>query len=328
MSTKSPIPRARTRAHDRGRRLRGRVAAGASVVVFAVLVALASPGAGAAGTLKVGGLSDALAAYAFTPKTVPGANDWTCRPTAAHPRPVVLVHGTAENMGFNWAAISPLLKNAGYCVYALNYGDNSLSFDQRVGGLADIGASAGELSTFVDKVRASTGAAKVDLVGHSQGGMMPHYYIERLGGAAKVNTFIGLVPSNHGTTLSGITELGRQLGLLTGFNMIGLQTAPSLVQQEIGSDFQHKLFDNGDTVPGPRYVVITTTKDAVVTPYTQALLKGPNVTNITIQDQCPADGTGHIGIVFDGPAMQDVLNQLGPVTPGFRPTCTGYGIGV
>ena len=68
-------------------------------------------------------------------------------------------------------------------------------------------ASAGELNAFVDKVLAATGAAEVDLVGHSQGGMMPRYYLKFLGGAAEVHTLVGLSPSNHGTTLDGLSIL-------------------------------------------------------------------------------------------------------------------------
>src|SRR5438128_1772103 len=75
-------------------------------------------------------------------------------------------------------------------------------------GLGDIRQSAAELSAFVDNVLAATGAAKVDLVGHSQGGMMPRYYLKNLGGAAKVGVLIGLSPSNHGTTLNGLFTLG------------------------------------------------------------------------------------------------------------------------
>ena len=282
--------------------------------------------AGAA--LPVGGLGEAVTAYAFSPKQVPGANDWFCRPSAAHPRPVVLVHGTLENMGFNWAAISPTLKNAGYCVYALNFGDNLLSFDERAGGLDDIAKSAGQLKSFVDKVLFITGASKVDIVGHSQGGMMPNYYIKRLGGATKVNTLVGLAPSNHGTDLSGLVWLGEQLGIMTGLNLFGTYTAPGLVQQERGGPFETALFKDGDTVPGPKYVVIATKKDAVVTPYSNGFLSGPNVKNITIQDQCPNDGTGHIGLAFDSPAIQNVVNVLGPNAADFKPTCTGYGIGI
>ncbi len=231
-------------------------------------------------------------------------------------------------MGFNWAAVSPTLKNAGYCVFALNYGTNLLSMDERFDGLDDIARSAGQLKSFVDKVLASTGSSKVDLVGHSQGGMMPNYYIKRLGGAPRVGTLVGLAPSNHGTDLSGLVALGEQIGIMTGLNTFGMMTAPGLVQQERGGAFQTALFSDGDTVPGPRYVVIATTKDEVVTPYSNGFLKGANVVNITIQDQCPNDGTGHIGIVFDGPTMQNVLNELGPKAANFKATCTGYGVGV
>ncbi|GAA4679404.1 esterase/lipase family protein [Streptomyces youssoufiensis] len=274
----------------------------------------------------VGGLSEAVRNFIASPGAVEGANDWRCKPTAEHPYPVVLVHATGVNLGANWTKISPTLANAGHCVFTLNYGMNHLSLG-RVGGLADIPASARQLSAFVDRVLAATGAPKVNLVGHSQGGMMPNYYLKRLNGAGKVGTLVALSPSNHGTTLSGLTNLGEALGII-GFvnNLFDFVGLPALKQQEINSQFQKDLFADGDTVPGVRYVVLQTTKDAVVTPYTNAFLKGDAVRNITIQDHCPADPVGHVGMFVDGPAVQHVVNALGPNDPHFKPTCTDYGL--
>ena len=295
--------------------------AAAAAVAVAFVLAACQPA-----TLGIGGVDDALEAYVSSPNSVPGANDWSCKPSAAHPNPVVLVHATAVNLGANWVALSPMLKNAGYCVYALNYGMTTLSLG-RFGGLGDIAASAGQLSTFVDKVLASTGASKVDMVGHSQGGMMPNYYIKRLGGAAKVRTLVGLSPSNHGTTLLGLVTLGADLNAL-GFvnNLIWGAGLKGLAQQEAGSSFQKDLFGDGDTVAGVRYVVIQTKYDHVVTPYANAFLSGSNVTNIKIQDQCPKDPVGHIGMFSDSPVLQNVMNQLGANTPGFKATCSNYGV--
>ncbi|HEX5365570.1 MAG TPA: alpha/beta fold hydrolase [Acidimicrobiales bacterium] len=298
-------------------------------VVLATALACLLVGAAPSGAaVPVGDLASGVAATLVSPRVVPGANDWSCRPDRAHPRPVVLVHGTLEAPALNWAALGPVLKNEGYCVFALTYGENALSLDGRLPGLADIAASAAELGAFVERVRAATGSAKVDLVGHSQGGMMPHYYIERLGGADKVDQLVALAPSNHGTTLSGLTELGEALHLLGVANSVLGLLAPAAVQQEVGSDFQTSLFGDGDTVPGPDYTVIETSRDLVVTPYTNAFLEGPGVENILIQDQCPDDPVGHVGLSFDQPAIQNVLNELGPDSPGFRATCTGYGIGI
>ena len=41
------------------------------------------------------------------------------------------------------------------------------------------------------------------MVGHSQGGMMPRYYLKFLGGTAFVDDLVGMAPSNHGTTIAG-----------------------------------------------------------------------------------------------------------------------------
>jgi hypothetical protein len=81
-------------------------------------------------------------------------------------------------------------------------------------------------------------------------------------------------------------------------------------------------------VPGPRYVVIETTHDEIVTSYTNAFLNGPNVTDITIQNQCPSDRTGQIGIVMDEPVGENVLNQLRQKpNPSFKANCNSADFG-
>ncbi len=140
---------------------------------------------------------------------------------------------------------------------------------------------------------------------------------------------MALAPSNHGTTFDTIFTLLHRVKLLGLTNVIfNAIRAPSLAQQEAGSSFETHLFASGDTVPRVQYVVIETKDDEVVTPYTNAFLKGPNVQNILIQSQCPADATGHVALIVDGPALQDVMNALGPDDPSFHPQCTGYGFGL
>ncbi|MEU4795769.1 alpha/beta fold hydrolase [Streptomyces sp. NPDC023327] len=237
-----------------------------------------------------------------------GWNDYTCRPSAAHPRPVVLVHGTFGNSVDNWLVLAPYLVARGYCVYSLDYGQlKDVPFFH---GLGPIEKSAEQLDDFVDKVLASTGAKEADLVGHSQGGMMPRHYLKFLGGAAKVNALIGLAPDNHGTTLLGLTRL---LPYFPGIEDLLTTNTPALADQIVGSPFLTRLNAGGDTVPGVRYTVIATKYDEVVTPYRSQFLDGPGVRNVTVQDLCGADVAEHVAIgTLDRVAHHEVANALDP----------------
>ncbi|WP_328693781.1 lipase family protein [Streptomyces phaeochromogenes] len=237
-----------------------------------------------------------------------GWNDYSCKPSAAHPRPVVLVHGTFANSVDNWLGLAPYLVNRDYCVFALDYGQ--LPGVPFFNGLGPIDKSAEQLKTFVDKVLTATGAAKADLVGHSQGGMMPRHYLKFLGGAAKVNALVGIAPDNHGTTLNGLTQL---LDYFPGAADLLSTATPALADQVAGSAFLTKLNAGGDTVPGVRYTVIATKYDEVVTPYRSQYLDGPNVRNVLIQDLCAVDLSEHAAIgLIDRIAFHEVVNALDP----------------
>jgi triacylglycerol lipase len=234
----------------------------------------------------------------------PGANDFSCRPSSAHPQPVVLVHGTFGDMTVSWNLISPALVQQGYCVFALDYGNRA------TGPIED---SAAQLRDFVAKVLNATGAGKVSIVGHSQGGMMPRYYIKFLGGSSKVDDLVGLAPSNHGTTNPLAPPVGQYA------------SCPACTQQIAGSPFLRHL-NAGDETPGlVSYTQVETSHDEVVTPYSSAFLAaGPRTTNVLLQDDCPLDLSEHLGIIYDPAALQWVENALGragPAAPGFRPTC-------
>ncbi|MEV1066659.1 alpha/beta fold hydrolase [Streptomyces sp. NPDC050263] len=237
-----------------------------------------------------------------------GWNDYHCKPSAAHPRPVVLVHGTFGNSIDNWLALAPYLTVRGYCVFSVDYGQ--LPGVPLFNGLGPIDKSAGQLSAFVDKVLSATGAAEADLVGHSQGGMMPRYYLKFLGGAAKVNALVGIAPDNHGTTLGGLANL---LPYFPGAEDLLSTATPGLADQIAGSAFLAKLNAGGDTVPGVRYTVIATKYDEVVTPWRSQYLSGADVHNVLLQDLCPLDLSEHVAIgLFDRIAFHEVANALDP----------------
>ncbi|OAE01105.1 alpha/beta fold hydrolase [Arthrobacter sp. OY3WO11] len=271
----------------------------------------------AASAVLAGSLAVAPAQADVVEISPPGANDWSCTPTAEHPYPVVLVPGTFESMVKNWSTLSPYLKSQGYCVFALNYGETN-----GVYATAPVADSAKELGPFVDAVLAATGAKKVNLVGHSQGGMMPRYYMGFLGGAKNVNQLIGIAPSNHGT--EGVIVPPPEVLGDPDFTALG---CAACADQQAGSAFMQELNSIGDTVAGPTYTVISTVYDEVVIPYNSQFLAGParQVTNITIQDKCPLDVFEHDQTPNDPVVHQIVAHALGrnsgPADPAYQPRC-------
>ena len=124
-------------------------------------------------------------------------------------------------------------------------------------GLGDIRKSARALATYVEQVRAATGAANVDVVTHSEGGLVSRCYVKRLGGAATVDQYVSLGTPQYGTYVANIVAF---VGLGSCAGMVACQ------QMSIGSDLLADL-NGGDDTPGAvRWTTVRTLQDELVRP--------------------------------------------------------------
>jgi pimeloyl-ACP methyl ester carboxylesterase len=255
-----------------------------------------------------------------------GWNDWTCRPSTAHPHPVVLLHGLTSNGHDNWDYIAPRLVADGYCVFSLTYGQAAPHCGG--GGTGPVVDSAEEIVGFMDRVRAATGTARVDLVGHSEGAFLALYIPKVLGRADDVHTIVALGIELGGTASGGIMEpvdlLGARPPLEDLGASMGCQAYPDLAP---GSAVRQRLADGPIAQPGVAYTVINTRYDEfslVLTPTDQRLANEPGIDFMYVQDVCPLDPVGHIGMASDPSVYGLIANALDP--PNAGPVTCGIGL--
>ena len=187
--------------------------------------------------------------------------------------PVLLIHGYGHNSSA-WLMLRKALKRAGFTsIHTMNY--NPLAHD--------VPEIARQLSDRVEMIRGLTGSDKVNIVGHSLGGVVTRWYVQEMDGDLKVNTAITLA-SPHKGTLAAHLPLGR--------------TAREIRPQ---SWVMRRL--NGAVLPTHvRWVAFYGDSDALVQPIRSGRIDVPalNARNVLI----PA--MGHMGMLLS----VDVVNQV------------------
>jgi triacylglycerol esterase/lipase EstA (alpha/beta hydrolase family) len=201
----------------------------------------------------------------------------------------VLIVGGSVSPEFALATLACRLRKDGFTVFTMQLPGR---------GLGDIALSARSVAARVDAIRAATGAAKVDVIGHSQGGLESRYYLKFLGGADGVSTYVSLGTPHYGSVLANV---GRLIGHCLG--MVACQ------QMAVGSPFLADLNGGDDTPGAPRYVSIYTILDGLVQPFSKARLED-GATNVKLQSHCPFRIVGHLGLVLDGAVYGLVRSAL------------------
>jgi triacylglycerol lipase len=196
---------------------------------------------------------------------------------AAARTPVVFVHGFGGG-AWNWTTAADVFRAAGYTnndLYAYeynSYGDNV--------------ANAQGLATYVNQVRSRTGAAKVDIVNHSMGGMVSLWYVKQLGGSAYVRRLASLAGANHGTTWAGACS-----------------AFTTCQQMYPGSSFLRTLA-TGDETPGSvRYATWYSPCDGIIIPYNSTVLGGATNNYVACES--------HLGFLSNTTILSQVRGFMG-----------------
>ena len=117
--------------------------------------------------------------------------------------------------------------------------------------------TASQLATRVNSVLAATGAARLDLVSHSMGGLSTRYYVKNLSGGPKVDEFVSLAGPNHGTGTANLCFWNT-----------------SCFEMRPGSSFLNALNSGDETPSTPRYGTWWSPCDEVINPDTSTILSG------------------------------------------------------
>ena len=216
-------------------------------------------------------------------------------------------------------------------MWAFDYGADDVTLQNMipsVKAIADLDDSAAEIADQVDYVREVTGSDKVNLVGHSQGGMHIKTYTQMHDGADHVSHAVALGGNFHGTTLNG---QGEALSKIIAFapRLAAFLASTAGIQQVVGSEFMKRLNALPDTAPGVLYTSIYSPGDTTVTPNSSsqlALGDGADVVNLDLGEVCGV-APRHDKLPTNQTVLSQVIFGL-KRAPGERPdpsTCVSEG---
>ena len=225
----------------------------------------------------------------------------------ARRQPVLLVPGTTltPDVEYSWSW-EPALRRLAIPFCAIELPDAAMG---------DIQVAA-EYVVYAIRQMHQVSGRRVDVLGHSQGGMIGRWALRFWPGLrTRVDDLIGLAPSNHGT--------------LDAVGVCAAACPAAFWQQRSDSHFTAALNSQRETFKPVDYTVVYTHLDEVVVPNSDASGSsalhgaGAAITNVALQDICPADASEHLAIgTYDDVAYElavDALTHPGSADPARIP---------
>ena len=191
--------------------------------------------------------------------------------------PIILVHGLVDNRSI-FTLLRRALRRRGFGrILTLNYSPLT----------QDVRGVAARLADLVERTCEETGYERVHVVGHSLGGIVARYYVQRLGGDARVHTLCTLGSPHSGTYAAKLLPQGVVRQLRPGSDLMQELAAPS---------------------PGcaTRFVAFWSDLDQLIVPQRNAAIDHPDlaVRNVELR------GVGHMSLPIHGRVVHEIATLL------------------
>jgi triacylglycerol lipase len=193
--------------------------------------------------------------------------------------PVLIIHGFLGTRGSMYMLERRLVQDGFVCV----------SFNLGTFNVRDIRRSAFLIHRKIERILAQTPSQRIDIIGHSMGGLIGLYYVKKLGGHARVRKLIMMGTPIRGTwvALAGVLTLGL-------WSTSSWQLLPR-------SRFLDELAQ-GPMPPGVEVHTIAAARDWVV-PLPTTRISGANAMTVPL---------GHSSLVVSEEVYRRVVNTLRP----------------
>ena len=190
--------------------------------------------------------------------------------------PIVLIHGIVDNRTI-FAMLRRGLRRRGFtCIRTFSYGPQT----------NDLRTAAARFGEYVEALAAETGSDRVHVVGHSLGGLIARYYVQRLDGDAVVSTLVTLGTPHHGTLAARLLP-----------NRLARQLRP-------GSDVLLELAEPTDCATA--FLAFYSDVDQLIVPARNAAVDHPDlqVRNVLVP------GVGHLSLPINGRIVHETCTAL------------------
>ncbi|MFF1273853.1 esterase/lipase family protein [Streptomyces marokkonensis] len=216
-------------------------------------------------------------------------------PAEAKP-PVVLLHGFIDNRSVFVLLRRSLSQHGRHQIESLNY--SPLTCDIRI--------AAELLGRHIEQVCERTGSRQVDVVGHSLGGLIARYYVQRLGGDTRVRTLVTLGTPHSGTRVAPLAN-----------------AHPIVRQMRPGSPVLEEL-----ALPSPgcrtHFVAFWSDLDHIMDPLETACIEHPDLTAVNVR----VSGVGHLALPVHPAVATGIRQALDTAHPGEPSTGRAHGLTV